>query len=336
VKLDAAVTTPSEHNPPPQASTLRKVFVGQDGIRAGWSLLIFIALFASIALSANLIIHKLHPSFAKTPEATSEAMSRPRFMLIGEAAQFLLTFLVTWIMSKIERRPNSAYGFGGGRRLPNFMAGLAWGVVCLSLLVLTLWKTGLLVIYSRLLFGMDVVRYGATWLIGFLFVGLFEEYMTRGYLQYTLARGLAGIYQWVFKTRHSEAFGFWSAAILVSFLFGLGHGKNPGESPIGLLSAGLAAMVFCFSLWRTGSLWWAVGFHAAWDWSQSFLYGVADSGLMIQHHLLATHPAGKPILSGGATGPEGSIFILAVLGLASVIIVVTLRPVRHGLKPDGF
>ncbi len=306
------------------------MFVGQDGIRAGWSLLIFFALFACIALSANRIIHRLHPNFAKTPEAIAEAMGTPRFMLIGEAIQFLLVFLVTWIMSKIERRPNSVYGFGGRRRLPNFMAGLGWGVVCLSLLVLTLWKTGLLVIDSRLLFGSDIVRYGAIWLIGFLFVGLFEEYMTRGYLQYTLARGLAGIYQWIFKTRHSKAFGFWSAAILVSFLFGLGHGKNPGESPIGLLSAGLAAMVFCFSLWRTGSLWWAIGFHTAWDWSQSFLYGVADSGLVIQHHLLATHPMGKPILSGGATGPEGSIFILAVLGLASVIIVVTLRPVQRG------
>ncbi|HKM47956.1 MAG TPA: CPBP family intramembrane glutamic endopeptidase [Terriglobales bacterium] len=330
MNLDAAVTTPAEPIPPPQPSTVRKVFVGQDGIRAGWSLLIFLALFASIALSANLIIHRLHPSFAKTPEATAEAMGKPRFMLIGEAVQFLLTFLVTWIMSKIERRPNSVYGFGGRRRLPNFLAGLGWGVVCLSLLVLTLWKTGLLVIDSRLLFGTDILRYGAIWLIGFLFVGLFEEYVTRGYLQYTLTRGLTGIYQWVFKTRHSDAFGFWSAAILVSFLFGLGHGSNPGESPIGLLSAGLAAMVFCFSLWRTGSLWWAIGFHAAWDWSQSFLYGVADSGLVIQHHLLATHSVGKPILSGGATGPEGSIFILAVLGLASVIIVVTLRPARRG------
>jgi CAAX protease family protein len=332
VNLDRAITTPNLPTGPPRPSTLRQVFVGRDGIRAGWSLLIFIALFSSIALSANFIIHRLYPGFAQTPEAISEAMGTPRFLLIGESVQFLLTFLVTWIMSKIERRPNSVYGFGGRRRLPNFMAGLAWGVACLSLLMLTLWRTGLLVIDRRLLFGKDIVRYGAIWLVGFLLIGLFEEYLARGYLQYTLTRGLAGIYEWAFKTRHGEAFGFWSAAILVSFLFGLGHGKNPGESPIGLLCAGLAAMVFCFSLWRTGSLWWAIGFHAAWDWSQSFLYGVADSGLMIQHHLLATHPVGKPILSGGTTGPEGSIFILAVLGLASAIIVVTLRPARQGIR----
>src|SRR5208282_1390693 len=103
-------------------------------------------------------------------------------------------------------------------------------------------------------------------------------------------------------------------------LFGLGHGKNPGESPIGLLGAGLVSLVFCFSLWRTGSLWWAIGFHASWDWAQSFLYGVADSGWMAEHHLLATHPVGKPILSGGATGPEGSIFVLVILGLITLII----------------
>jgi membrane protease YdiL (CAAX protease family) len=201
--------------------------------------------------------------------------------------------------------------------------------VCI-LLVLTLWKTGLLVIDGRLLFGRDIFRYGTIWLLGFLLVGLLEEYLTRGYLQYTLTRGLAGVYQWIFKTRHSPAFGFWTAAVILSFLFGLGHSKNPGESPIGLLSASLAALVFCFSLWRTGSLWWAMGFHTAWDWGQSFLYGVADSGTMVQHHLLATHPVGKPILSGGATGPEGSIVIVAILALTSLIILVTLPQAHYG------
>ena len=112
-------------------------------------------------------------------------------------------------------------------------------------------------------------------------------------------------------------------------LFGLSHSGNPGESPIGMLSAGLAGVVFCFSLWRTGSLWWAIGFHTSWDWAQSFLYGVADSGMMVQHHLLATHAVGKPILSGGTTGPEGSSFILGVFVLIVAIIVVTLPRARQ-------
>ena len=143
----------------------------------------------------------------------------------------------------------------------------------------------------------------------------------------------SGLYKWAFKTRHSATLGFWTAALLFSFLFGLGHKGIPGESPIGLLSAGLASMVFCLSLWRTGSLWWAIGFHASWDWAQSFLYGVADSGSMVKSHLLATHPVGKPLLSGGATGPEGSIFVLAILFLIVLIILFTLPRTSQSYAP---
>jgi membrane protease YdiL (CAAX protease family) len=323
---------PTELAPSAQPSTLRKIFMGKDGLRAVWSMLIFIALLVAIGFCANFIGHKLYPSAANGSKPGSEVP--PSFLVTGELIPFLILLFVTWIMSKIERRPNSIYGLGGSRKLPHFFAGLVWGVICLSLLVLILVKTGLLVIDSRLLFGSDALRYGAIWLLGFLLVGLFEEYLVRGYLQYTLTRGLAGFYQWAFKTRHSAALGFWTSAVLFSILFGLGHGKNPGESPIGLLSAGLAGLLFCFSLWRTGSLWWAIGFHTSWDWAQSFLYGVADSGMMAQHHLLATHPVGKPILSGGATGPEGSIFIVAVLALASLIIVFTLPRAQYGDMRD--
>ncbi len=304
--------------PPP----MHRVFIGKDGLRAGWSLSIFIALFyVSVRAAAAALPHV--PRLA----AGGEVPFGPS--LIRELMPLGMTILVTWIMSRIEGRPNGVYGFGDSRPATNFFLGLCWGVSCLSLLVFILWKSGLLVVERRLVFGGDVFRYGAEWLFGFFLVGMFEEYLTRGYVQYTLARGLAGIYSWVFKTRHSRALGFWTSACIFSALFGLGHGKNPGESPIGLLSAGLAGMVFCLSLWRTGSLWWAIGFHTSWDWAQSFLYGVADSGTMVEHHLIATHPAGKPVLSGGSTGPEGSIFVLAIFVVICLIILWTLPRVRH-------
>jgi membrane protease YdiL (CAAX protease family) len=244
--------------------------------------------------------------------------------LFAESLPLLAVFLVTWIMSKIEKRPNSVYGLGGNRRLPYFLMGLGSGVTCLSLLVLTLWKAGLLVFDGRLLFGTDVLRYSAMWIFAFVVVGVLEEYLNRGYVLFTLTRGLAAIYSWLFKTRQSKALGFWTGALIVSLLFGLGHETNPGESPIGLLSAGLGSLVFCLSLWRTGSLWWAIGFHASWDWAQSFLYGVPVSGLMVEHHLLATRPLGRSLMSGGTTGPEGSIFVLPLLVVISLIIMFTL------------
>ena len=308
-------------------STIRWVFFGPDGLRAGWSILVFIALifgFFKGVTALNNVVH-LFPNGG--PPKTGVPLS---FLVAAESVPINGTLLVTWIMSRIERRPVGVYGLGGQRKLSRLLAGLAWGVACLSLLVLILWKAGLLVIDSRLLFGSSLFQLGAVWLGGFLLVGVQEEYLNRGYLQYTLSRGLSGFYGWAFKTRHSAALGFWTSAVVISILFGLGHGKNPGESPIGLLSAAIVALVFCLSLWRTGSLWWAIGFHAAWDWAQSFLYGVADSGLMMQHHLLATHPLGKPILSGGATGPEGSIFILLIFALIVAVILLTLPRTNEG------
>lgn len=323
---------PLQPLPLARPSLLRKIFIGKEGLRAGWSLLIFVAFVAAISYGVHLFRRQLHlpdPSSAKANSAYP-----PVAALLVEGLNFLVVAVISWIMSKIERRPVSVYGFGDQRKLPHFFAGLGWGVVCLSLLVLTLRTAGLMVFDGRLLFGADVLRYGALWLMVFLLVGLFEEYFTRGYVQYTLTRGLAGLYQWIFKTRHSAALGFWTSAVIFSLLFGLGHTNNPGESPIGLLSAGLAGMVFCFSLWRTGSLWWAIGFHTSWDWAQSFVYGVPDSGLLAQHHLLASHPLGKPILSGGATGPEGSIFIVGVLALVTFIILATLPRTRKISQPS--
>ena len=308
-------------------STLRHVFFGTDGLRAGWSILLFIAMFAAFMFVVHFIAVKIHPPTHQTsPDHTIPFY----FMLLNEVAPLLGVAIVSWIMSKVEHRPVGVYGLGGTRKLPHFIAGLAWGIICLTPFILMLWKTGFLVFDQRLLFGTDIFRYGAQWLALFFAVGLLEEYFTRGYLQYTLTRGLAGIFQWAFKTPHGKALAFWTSAIIFSMLFGFAHGSNPGESPIGLLTAGIASMMFCLVLWRTGSLWWAIGFHTTWDWGQSFLYGVADSGIMVQHHLLATHPVGRPLLSGGTTGPEGSILILPIIVLIVAVIVFTLPRTNAG------
>ena len=344
----------TENAQPPQQRPLRYIFFGAEGLRAGWGLLIFIAMIVGSFYSIHLVRKaiegrhsaittsqitdgnraKSNISAGATSQSSAETSNPlpPRAAFIRQGPYLLIVILATFIMSRIEGRPFGVFGLGGTHRLPQFLAGVFWGVVCLSLLVSLLRLLGFLQFDAILLNGDAALRYGVLWAIGFLLVALLEETLLRGYAQYTLARGFAGIYGVIFKkTRHRHALGFWTAAVILSFIFGIGHSTNPGESPIGLLDAGLVGLVFCFALYRTGSLWWAIGIHAAWDWSQSFLYGVADSGLMAEGHLFATHPIGKPILSGGLTGPEGSIFALLMLAVITGIIFLTLRPVhdRH-------
>ncbi len=314
----------------PKQSALHYVFIGPGGLRPGWGLLLFIVLVIVLGQITTFAMHRIHPHAPLTEAQRKIEATKPQTpadMLSHEGISFALIALASWIMSKIERRPVGDYGFGGRRKPARFLAGFFWGIVFLSVLVGALWKTGLLVFDGRLLSGSDILKYGAIWLLGFVLVGLFEEYFLRGYLQFTLSRGAASLYGLLFDTTHGKTLGFWTAAAFLSFLFGFGHGANPGESPIGLASAGLIGLIFCLTLWRTGSLWWALGFHASWDWAQSFLFGVADSGTMVQGHLFATHPTGKVLLSGGATGPEGSALILPLLVvLTAVVMLIPKEP----------
>lgn len=310
--LPETVTPP----PPPESS---RIFFGPHGLRAGWSLLVALVLFFAFFFAVSFALHATHLVAPHTMEHTPG----PFPVFVSEFTAFLAIALVTWIMAKIERRPLSVYGLGGDYKLSRFLVGTVLGLIAISLLVLILIKSNLLVVDRRLLFGSAVLHYLVLWIPGFLAIGLFEEYLFRGYLQYTLARGLSGLARFLPESMDSRAVGFWLAAFIVSFGFGAVHGSNPGESPAGLICAGIASLLFCFSLWRTGSLWWAVGLHAAWDYGQSVLFGVADSGALFDHRLLQTHPVGTPLLSGGATGPEGSIFALIPLLLLAAVIHFT-------------
>ena len=326
---DPLLLTPDA--PKPQASKFRRVFIGNEGLRAVWSVLIFVLISALIIAIGTFVIQKVHLISRPTLAAPDISLS---FGFIYEAVSAFAALFATWVLSKIERRARS-YGYGGRRRVKLFLTGVGSGLFLISLLVFSLWKSGLLVIEHRLIFGTEVWRYGALWFLAFCLVGLSEESLNRGFLLYTLTRGLAALYRAVFKTRYSTELGFWTAAVIMSVVFYMGHTSNPGESPVGLLAVFAGGMFFCYGVWHTGSIWWGIGMHAAWDWGQSFLFGVADSGLMVQHHFLATHPRGNPVLSGGTTGPEGSILIVGVLAVGSLIVFLTLPRSRYYDPPPS-
>jgi len=297
----------------PDPRLVHRIFFGEEGLRAGWGILLFVLL----CLGSNYTVSRLHllPSQLHTTPAQSSPELPPVSSIVSEGVILLIVSLATLILSRIERRPIGVYGLGGSGRLRLFFLGLFWGLVLLSLLVLILWQAHLLVFDRLLLAPVAIFRYASVWAFGFLVVALFEETFLRGYLQFTLTRGLAALYRPFTTPNRACTFGFWTAALVLCSIFGFGHSKNPGESPFGLFAVGLFGLTFIFSLWRTGSLWWAIGAHTSWNWAQSFLYGVGDSGNMIRYHLLASHPVGQPLLTGGTTGPEGSVFVLPTLAL---------------------
>jgi hypothetical protein len=298
-ELTPSPEIPASPAPEPlPARGLRWVFIGKNGIRAGWGILLFVLIFAIAGLGVSLLLRHL------MPHQSHDAAFTPRMGLMFEGIQVLIVLIATGAMALIERKSLLAYGYQGSARAVRFISGLFWGFVAISALVLILWKVGLLALDGQSLHGTAILKNAILWGLVFIGTGFFEESTLRGYLQFTMTRGV----------------GFWWGALVFSFLFGFAHSTNTGESPVGLFSAGAIGLIFCLTLWYTGSLWWAVGFHAAWDWGESYFYGTANSGLVAQGHLFGEHPTGKLLWSGGATGPEGSLLIVPLLILITLFI----------------
>jgi membrane protease YdiL (CAAX protease family) len=327
---------PAEPSAPPP-SFFHRVFFGRFGFRAGWGISIFLIICVLLTVISGIAAvtatghikqiiaarmdAKAHPS---APKPHINIPFGPKLVTVNDSINFFGMLFVCWFFSKAERRHLGYYGIGS-KRLRDFLPGAFWGLASLSVLVFTLHALHLLYFDSRLLFGPTIFLYGLKWLIAFLFVGFSEEYQLRGYLQYTLTRGVFGLGEKLSPER-ARLVSFWIAAVIMSLLFGTLHLGNAGENALGILQVVLVGLVFSYALWRTGSLWWSIGWHMAWDWAQSFLYGVADSGNISVGRLFQTHVAGKPLLSGGVDGPEGSILCVPILLLTFLVIRYTTNP----------
>lgn len=285
---------------------MRSIFIGSNGLRAGWGALTFVALLILLAAMTYGLIRVLPlPPFDSGGSVTMTPFNKG----IVDAVLFIITLIATAIMARLERRRLADYGFGPRKAVTRFFFGAACGFFFISLLVVVLFESKAVTLSHPPIPLHSVLLWGIEWFVSMFFVGAFEEILFRGYLQWTLGRGLT----------------FWVASVLLAILFGLAHGSNPGESHIGLVSAAAFGLLFSLSIWYTRSLWWAIGFHAAWNWGMTFFYGTPNSGLLAEGRFLSIAPRGNPILSGGATGPEGSIWMLPILLLAALVVYFSYR-----------
>jgi uncharacterized protein len=282
-------------------SILVKVFTGPNGIRAGWRLLIFLFIFAAIATGLNFVIRNIPVARAALHRDRGAPIS-PATALFGEGLLVFILLASTFLMTRIENRKFADYGLPArGAFGKQFWLGVPFGFALLSILLVGIGVGHGFSLGGLAITGPAAIEYGLLWGLAFVFVGVFEELSYRGYLQATLGSGI----------------GFWWAAIVLSAIFGALHLNNSGEGKFGAFTAGVFGLVAAFSVLRTGSLWFAIGMHASWDWGETYFYGTPDSGLVPTGHLLNSSFHGPAWLTGGAVGPEGSYLVLLILLLGA-------------------
>jgi hypothetical protein len=325
--------------PPPQPFETRillTILMGPQGLRWGWSVALFVTL------------HLMDP---KDQHFTANSA------LFNELIPFLGMVGAAAIVALIERRRGNLLAFNllGPHRVRHFIEGYFAGFAALSALIGALAWGGWLHFGPVALSGAQIFKYAAVWGIAFLLVGCVEEGLFRCYLQFTLSRsinfwwalgivgavcldlllrgkgnGIWGIYILaglglvpclLLHLNKAQSSGFWQAAWATSTVFGFIHTGNNGENWIGIFAAGAIGFVFVVSIYVTGSAWWAIGCHAAWDWAETYIYGAADSGFVASGHYLSVTPAGSAFWSGGSDGPEGSVLVIAIVLLLLIALV---------------
>ena len=213
------------------------------------------------------------------------------------------------------------YRFIEGRRPPElaglvslkeFFGGLALGVTLFSAVIVVLW---LLRVYHLQARGTTAGLGGGA--LAALLAATVEETLIRGFL-FRIVQMVGGT---------------WMALIVSSAFFGAAHAFNPGATVTSSLAIALEAGVLLAAAYvLTGRLWFPMGLHAGWNFSEGSLYGLSVSGFTAKNALTQGGLSGPVILTGGAFGPEASIVaVLLCFGVA--ILLLWLAAKRGRIQP---
>ena len=249
-----------------------------------WVLLIAFALMLLGQLLGGLLCAPLYRLFPNMPGMW--AVSLMYFSFVG----IVLLVLIYVALADKELKPIFRSARRGGIRgntLRNFGMGVLIGFLMNGACILVAWLHGDL--------HFSVGRFYPVYLIvTFLCVTIqsgAEEMITRGYIYGALR----------------ERYPVWVAVAANALLFGVLHLANPGVTVISILSIVLIGVgLSLVMLWRE-SLWMAIAIHTMWNYTQSILFGLPNSGIVSEGSFLHLEAARGSLLYDAAFGVEGAL-----------------------------
>ena len=241
---------------------------------------------------------------------------------LGLTAGLYFSFIGIWFvlflngLIKKNRPLFKAYGTGcKGNNALNLLIGYLIGISMNGAAILMAWLHG------------DIRMYFDKFeLIPFviLFIAVFvqsaaEEMVCRGF-----------IYQRVLRTYRNK---FWLAVLINSVFFGLIHLGNDGISALAVVDLVVTGLLFSAMVYYFDSLWMAMAAHAGWNFTQSILAGLPNSGNVVPYSVfkLDAATARDSFFYNVAFGVEGTIPAIAIQ--AVVLIALVAIGIKLGGKP---
>ncbi|HEX4847342.1 MAG TPA: CPBP family intramembrane glutamic endopeptidase [Novosphingobium sp.] len=218
----------------------------------------------------------------------------------------------------VEKRSLASAGLCGERGLRKFLIGLAIGIAMMGAIVAAIALSGGYRVGELFPAFASPAALGWIFLLlaGFVVQASAEEFVFRGWLFSAVMR------------RWNMAAAF----ILSSAAFTLVHFSPRATLPEVVMTFTFAIFA-CAWVRRADSIWGVMGWHVGWNWFGGSGFDVPITGL--ETHLPALvvkmEPVGPAWLTGGAEGPEGSVFTLVLLTAGILILLLRTNP----RQPDG-
>jgi len=260
-------------------------------------MLLAILVFAAGSLIATALL-KLLPANRNSPWLFANAA----IVILTLAAAFRLFF------HYLDREGAGLFDRRGWAK--ELLAGIAAGTLIFSAVVAVAAALG----FYHVAGGSGLDTIWEPLIIAGLIAGFTEELLFRGIL-----------FRYVEK-----AAGSWIALALTAALFGAAHLANPGASWFAAVAIAIEAGLLLGAVYMlTRRLWAVMGLHAAWNFTQGWIFGLPVSGTRGGIGLLNGRLDGPELMTGGAFGLEASLPGMAVATAAGIgVLIVAIRKGR--------
>jgi len=234
------------------------------------------------------------------------------FTLLALFCTVFVTILTIIYCRFIEKRSLKSMGFVKKNAVKDYVIGMVVGLLMFGTSVLVAFFSGSLN-FNGIVIG-NSIGIILVYLVAFLFQGMSEEVMMRGYFMVSIATKKPIIL----------------AILLNSSLFALMHAANSGVSVIAFINIFLIGIFASIYVLKTNSIWGACALHSIWNFTQGNIFGIKVSGIDVQHSVLSfSSTKSNTIINGGSFGLEGGLAVTIVL-IVSIILLLLIKTRTKG------
>lgn len=133
--------------------------------------------------------------------------------------------------------------------------------------------------------------------------------------------------------RINVKYPLWVAILVNGVFFAALHLMNPGVTVLPIVDIALCGLSFSIAKWYTGSIWFPMGIHTAWNFTQNLIFGLPNSGLVSEASVFGLDAASArdSAVYNVAFGVEGAIpAVIADCLLGVICLILAAKKGRLG------